>query len=95
MINLHKKLLGEVPFTYNGGGGGKSGGGATQQAPVMQTTTTLGEDLEIGVKELDNTDVVTEDDLAIKKKGTRGLQIPLNSNKSTPTATPASTGVQV
>jgi len=92
MINMHKKLLGEVPMTYNGGGG-KSGGGATQQAPSMMTTTTIGDGLDVGVKELDNTDVVTDSDLDIKKKGTRGLQIPLASTQSTPTA--ATTGVQV
>ena len=93
LINLHKKLLGEVPMTYNGGGG-KSGGGATQQAPVMSTTTTIGDGLDIGTETLTDDTVEKEDSLAIKKKGTRGLQIPLAKDNST-TATAASTGVQV
>jgi len=95
MIHYEGYTYDELCAAAGGGGGGKSGGQATQQAPIMMTTTTLGDDLEVGVKELDNTDVVKESDLNIKKKGTRGLPIPLNSSASTPSATPASTGVQV
>jgi len=76
------------------GGGGKSGGGATQQAPAMMTTTTLGNELDVGIKELTDDTAAKDETLDIKKKGTRGLQIPLaTNNQTTPTA--AATGVQV
>jgi len=76
------------------GGGGKSGGGATQQAPVMNTSTVMGDELEMGVEALTDDTVAKEDTLAIKKKGTRGLQIPMaKDNQTTPTA--AATGVQL
>ena len=93
LINLHKKILGEVPMTYNGGGG-KSGGAQTAPAPVMQTTTTLGGDeLSVGTETLTDDTVAKEDALSIKKKGTRGLQIPMASGNQTTTA--AATGIQV
>jgi len=79
---------------YFGGGGGKSGGGATQQAPSMMTTTTLGNELDIGVEELTDDTIAKDETLNTKKKGTRGLQIPLAKGNQT-TTTAASTGVQV
>ena len=93
MIHYEGYTYDELCAAAGGGGGGKSGGGAVQQAPAMTTTTTLGSDLELGVKELDNADVVSEDAVDIKKKGTRGLQIPLTKDNTT--STPANTGVQV
>ena len=79
------------------GGGGKSGGGATQQAPVMNTSTVLGDELEMGVQALEDDTAEQTDAVDIAKMGTRGLQIPLTSDNSTtaPTATAATTGVQV
>ena len=81
-------------YTVMGGGGGKSGGGATQQAPSMMTTTTLGNELDIGVEELTDDTIAKDETLNTKKKGTRGLQIPLAKGNQT-TTTAASTGVQV
>ncbi len=75
-----------------GGGGGKSGGGSTQMASPINTTTTLGNELEGPVEVLEDDTIDKENELSIKKKGTRGLQIPLATGNTT---TPASTGVQV
>jgi hypothetical protein len=91
MINLYKKLIGEVPMVYNGGGG-KSGGTQTAMPAPINTTTPIGGQLDAPTETLD-TDTTGVDDIDKKKMGTRGLQIPLASEKSTPTA--ATTGVQV
>jgi hypothetical protein len=90
MLNLHKKLVGEVPSVYRGGG--KSGGGQKSIAGPMNTETPIGGQLDAPEKTLD-TDTTGVADIDKSKMGTRGLQIPLATNKSTPTA--ASTGVQI
>ena len=75
-----------------GGGGGKAGGQQTAVASPMNTTTDIG-DIGKSSKQVEETSTITESAVDKKKLGTRGLQIPLASDKSAPTA--ADTGVQV
>lgn len=89
MLNLHKKLLGEVPSTYNGGG--KSGGGQTATPPPVTTSTVVGDKLSAQGKTFSSEDEEGKMN-AVKKasKGTRGLQIPLADSMKA-----ANTGVQL
>lgn len=77
MLNLHKKLLGEVPTTYNGGG--KSGGGQTAVAKPISTTTIVGDQLSNNKGNTFDQDEENERKARVDKaaKGVRGLRIPL------------------
>ena len=76
-------------------GGGKSGGAQTAAPVPMNTTTAIGNQLDAPTAELGNEDTVDrESTIDRKRKGTRGLQIPLNSGESF-TASPSSVGVQL
>jgi len=89
MLNLHKKLLGEVPSTYNGGG--KSGGGKIATPSPVTTKTVVGDKLSAQGKTFNMAE--EEGKIAsVKKasKGTRGLQIPLADSMKA-----ANTGVQL
>ncbi len=90
MLNLYKKLLGEVPMTYNGGG--KSGGGQTAAPSPIMTTTAVGSALEGPPVTFEESDKKVIDK---KKLGTRGLQIPLAADKTTTGTTVASGGIQI
>ena len=76
-------------------GGGKSGGTQTQAVPDVSTKTSVGNQLDAPTETLEENDVAT-DAVDRKKLGTRGLRIPLASNKSsTITPSAASTGFQI
>ena len=79
------------------GGGGKSGGGQTYEPKPMNTTTSVGNLLDVQPETYTDKDEKKADTVSKKKLGTRGLQIPLEANKSTTTkpATPSTTGVQI
>lgn len=88
-----KKLLGEVPTTYNGGG--KSGGGATAAPTSMMTTTSIGDSLSGKTPTFEDT-TASESGVDKKKMGTRGLRIPLAAEESTTKEPSASTtGIQL
>ena len=72
-------------------GGGKAGGGSTS-SPMGSSSTTLVGDIGKQAPTMEDTDTIQESAIDKKKMGTRGLQIPLASDK---TATAATTGVQV
>ena len=76
-------------------GGGKSGGTQVAAPVPMNTTTTIGNQLDAQTQELGEDDTIDrEATIDRKKKGTRGLQIPLNSGESF-TSSPSSSGVQI
>ncbi len=99
-----KKLLNEFfervkyeGYTYEeaaqaAGGGGKMGGGQTYAPPPpVQTTNNIGSQLDAPSETYED-DTIVENDTQKKRKGTRGLQIPLATDKST---TNKSTGIGV
>ena len=75
-----------------GGGGGKTGGKQTAMTAPVETVTDIG-DIGKSNKTVDEASIAAESAVDKKKMGTRGLQIPMNSAQSAPTA--ATTGVQV
>ena len=76
-------------------GGGKSGGAQVATPIPMNTATTVGNQLDAETEELGDADTIDrEATIDRKRKGTRGLQIPLNSGSSF-TASPSSSGVQL
>ena len=77
------------------GGGGKSPTVEAVAPQPINTTTTIGSALDVQTPEYNQEDDKTSS-VDKKKMGTRGLQIPLTSDKSTPTTpTAASTGIQI
>ena len=113
-MNMLNKLLGNVPTVYRGGGGNNDmmmymminqmqqqakANAAMASASDIDKALGGGGDLARGeegatLEEEDKARASVEQ----KKKGTRGLQIPLASTESTPTTTTpsaASTGVQI
>jgi hypothetical protein len=74
-------------------GGGK-GGSEPQTIQPVQTITDFESKLEgPGATLTDKETSDREEAVATKRKGVRGLRIPLNSSKSTTTPSPGSTGV--
>ena len=76
-------------------GGGKTGGQQTAAVPDMITTTGIGSQLDAPMETLEE-EASTVDAVDRKKLGTRGLRIPLASNKSnTITPSASTTGFSV
>jgi hypothetical protein len=99
MIQTFLEMVEYEGYTYEGlcaaaggGGGGKSGGDQTAAVLPTNTVTDVG-DIGKSDKTVEEVSPISEDAVDVKKMGTRGLQIPLTSTHSTPTA--ATTGIQV
>ena len=91
-MKLLSKLLGHAPMTYNGGG--KAGTVAAEAPRPISTTSTVGNQLDPVENTFSSEEDVNE---AVEKKklGTRGLQIPLATDKGSTVNSATSTGVQL
>ena len=75
-------------------GGGKSGGGQVEAPKPITTTTSVGNALSAAPQTFNEEDSL-KDKVSTKKLGTRGLRIPLTTDKTKADNSAASSGVLI